>query len=305
MGVGKMAQTNSQDIWREFSCRTQDDLLLCGREYGNALSTKLPLVCLPGLTRSVRDFDALANYLGHHHEISRRIITLDYRGRGKSDYDKDWTNYTPLNEAYDVLAVTTALGLEDFILLGTSRGGIIAMLLGSLRPTVLAGVILHDIGPTIDLQGLIKIKNYLQRMPSPKNWQDATEILKSVHHSSFPNYQEEDWQKAARLTFKDDDGKPVFDFDVNLTKTLLSISADNPPPNLWPNFMSLSGKPVLTIRGALSDLLSSETLEMMDKTHPTMQKVTVENQGHVPNLMDEKALAAIEEFLKSVDEHNG
>lgn len=296
-----MEATQAANIWQEFSCRTMDDLTIRGRDYGERLSDNMPLVCLPGLTRSTRDFDAIATAISQDPEAPRRVLTLDYRGRGRSDYDPNWQNYHPLTEAQDVLNAITAAGLQDVAILGTSRGGIIAMILGALRPTILKGVILHDIGPTIDVTGLIKIKNYVSQMPQPRNWQDAADIMRTVHRGSFPNYTADDWMNAARLTFADKDGAPVVDFDRGLIKTLESISADDLPPDLWPQFMSLRAKPLLVIRGGISDLCSKETLEKMDRAHPTMKSVTVPDQGHVPSLLYPPALEAIRSFLKALD----
>lgn len=296
-----MEETQGADIWREFSCRTMDDLTIRGRDYGNRLSDTMPLVCLPGLTRSTRDFDALATLISQDSDAPRRVLTLDYRGRGRSDYDPNWKNYHPLTEAQDVLNAITAAGLRDVAILGTSRGGIIAMLLGALRPGILKGVILHDIGPTIDVTGLIKIKNYVSQMPQPRNWQDAADIMRTVHRGSFPNNNDEDWMQAARLTFADRNGAPVLDFDPGLIKTLEAISADDPPPDLWPQFMSLRAKPLLVIRGGISDLFSQATLDMMDRAHPTLKSVVVPDQGHVPSLLYPPALEAIFAFLKALD----
>jgi len=296
-----MALAESADIWKEFSCRTMDDLTIRGRDYGDRLSSNVPLVCLPGLTRSTRDFDAIATLLSQDESAPRRVLTLDYRGRGRSDYDRDWTNYSPLIEAQDVLNAIVAAGLKDVAILGTSRGGIIAMLLGSMRPGILSGVILHDIGPVIDLTGLLKIKNYVTHMPTPRSWQDAADIMQSVHKSSFPNYTADDWRRAARLTFRDKDGMPAIDFDPALAKILATVSPDDQSPNLWPQFLSLRSKPLLVIRGGISDLLTQETLEKMDRAHPTMQSVTVPDEGHVPNLMDRTVIMAIRKLLAQLD----
>lgn len=296
-----MTTTQTADVWREFSCRTMDDLTIRGRDYGDRLSGNMPLVCLPGLTRSTRDFDALATLLSQDSEAPRRVLTLDYRGRGRSDYDPDWTHYNPLTEAQDVLNAIAAAGLKDVAILGTSRGGIIAMLLGSMRPGILAGVILHDIGPSIDVTGLLKIKNYISNMPIPRSWDDAADILRTVHKGSFPNHRDEDWKRAARLTFAEREGKPAIDFDPALAKTLASVSADDRPPDLWPQFMSLRAKPLLVVRGETSDLLSEKTLETMDRAHPTMRSVTVAGEGHVPNLMNDAVVAAIKALLRDID----
>ena len=122
--------------------------------------------------------------------------------------------------------------MQDVVIFGTSRGGIIAMLLGAMRPGIMSGVILHDIGPTIDIAGLLKIKSYLTQMPTPRNWPDAAQVLKTVHKGSFPDFKEDDWHQAAHLTFANKDGQPALDFDPALTKTLASVSRDSQSPNL-------------------------------------------------------------------------
>ena len=296
-----MSAIKSADIWTEFSCSTFDGLTIRGRDYGSRLSTNTPVVCLPGLTRSTRDFDAIARLISQDSDNPRRVLSLDYRGRGQSDYDPNWQNYTPATEAGDVLNAIVAAGMQDVVIFGTSRGGIIAMLLGSIRPGIMSGVILHDIGPTIDITGLLKIKSYLTQMPVPKSWPDAAQVLKTVHKGSFPDFGEDDWHEAARLTFANQDGKPVIDFDPALTKTLANVSRDSESPNLWPQFLSLRSKPLLVIRGGISDLFSAETLEIMDRGHPTMKSVTVPNQGHVPSLMGDETVNAIKSLLKEAD----
>lgn len=296
-----MTAIKNADIWTEFSCSTFDGLTIRGRDYGDRLSTNTPLVCLPGLSRSTRDFDAIARIISQDPDQPRRVLSLDYRGRGQSDYDPNWKNYNPSIEAGDVLNAIVAAGMQDVVVFGTSRGGIIAMLLGSMRPGILSGVVLHDIGPTIDITGLLKIKSYLTRMPIPKNWTDAAQVLKTVHKGSFPDFGEEDWHEAARLTFANQDGQPVIDYDPALTKTLETVSRDSESPNLWPQFLSLRSKPLLVIRGGISDLFSEETLDTMDRAHPTMKSVTVPSQGHVPSLMGDETVGAIKALLKEAD----
>ncbi|MEM8794179.1 MAG: alpha/beta hydrolase [Pseudomonadota bacterium] len=296
-----MADTSSTDIWQDFECSATDGLMIRGRDYGSRVFDAMPVVCLPGLTRSVRDFDAIARRLSTDEIRPRRVLSINNRGRGTSDYDPNWKNYNPITEAQDVLSAITAAGLEDVVLFGTSRGGIISMLLGSMRPAIIKGVVLHDIGPEIDGKGLLRIKSYVTRMPDPKSWQDAADILKTIHQGSFPNYSPEDWMKSARLTFGDKNGAPAVDYDRNLSKTLESISPDQPIPTMWPQFMSLRSIPLLVIRGEISDLFSEKTLETMDRAHPTMQTVTVPQEGHVPNIMAENVLASLDGFLAGID----
>lgn len=288
-------------VRQDFAITMQDGIVIRGHDYGDRLSSNMPLVCLPGLTRSVRDFHEIAVKLSKSSKNPRRVITMDYRGRGRSDYDKTWENYNPLVESNDILATLTGLGLHKAAFLGTSRGGINTMLLGTMRPGLLAGAILHDIGPEIDLTGLVKIKGYVTRMPQPKNWLEAALIIKTIQKASFPNNTEEDWMEAAKQTFRDENGRPVIDYDSALMKTLASITVTSAAPNLTPQFLSLRNVPLLAIRGALSDILSAETFRTMDKLHPTMLGLTVPDQGHVPSLQTPQVFAAIESFLQGLD----
>ena len=158
--------------------RAHDDLLLAARIFDTAESDRLPLLCLAGLSRNSRDFLALGRYFSGHPTEPRRVIALDYRGRGLSDWDRNWRNYTPIVEAQDVLAAATALGIDRSIVVGTSRGGIIAMLLGALRPGLIAAIVLNDIGPVVEGTGLARIKTYLGAVRTVGSWEDAVAVIR-------------------------------------------------------------------------------------------------------------------------------
>src|SRR5262252_11021456 len=169
----------------------QDGLRLHARAYGARASSALPIVCLPGLARTAADFADLALVLLSDRE--RLVLALDYRGRGKSDYDPNPANYNLHVELADLLAVLTALGIGRAAFIGTSRGGILTMLLAVARPTAIAGCVLNDIGPVIELEGLIRIKGYVGKLPQPRNFEDAAEILRRLFHNQFPKLGHEDW----------------------------------------------------------------------------------------------------------------
>src|SRR5476649_1418640 len=238
-----------------------DGLRLHVRCHGRRSARPLPVVCLPGLARTAGDFDALAASLACDPVHPRRVIALDYRGRGESEYDRDPANYSFQTELADVLAAVTALDCLPAIFVGTSRGGILAMLLAALRPTTIAGVVLNDIGPVIEPQGLVRIKGYVGKLPQPRSFEEAGEILRRLFDAQFPKLGPEDWLANARRTFKQENGALVPTYDVKLAKTLEGVDFERPLPPLWAQFDALHDVPVMVIRGVNSDILSAATVE--------------------------------------------
>src|ERR1700716_211721 len=184
----------------------QDGLRLHVRAYGPRSSRGLPVVCLPGLARTAAAFDTLAGARATDRERPRRILALDYRGRGKSDYDRNPANYNLNVELADILSMLTALDIARAAFIGTSRGGILSMLLASARPTAIAGCVLNDIGPVIEPKGLMRIKSYVGKLPQPSSFHEAAYILRRVFGSQFPKLNDDDWVAFAFRTFKDASG---------------------------------------------------------------------------------------------------
>ena len=180
-----------------------DGLRLHVRAWGTRGGRGLPIVCLPGLTRNGADFHELATALTRDAAQPRLVVTIDSRGRGRSDYDPNPDNYSFPVELADVLAVFTALEIGPAIFLGTSRGGILAMLLGSARPAAIAGVILNDIGPVIDAQGLMRLKGYVGKLPTPRSFEEGAEILRRLGDAQFTGLSDESWVRQARQTWKE------------------------------------------------------------------------------------------------------
>jgi len=290
------------DAGRVVRIRSQDGLLLAARIFEAPASSRLPVICLPGLSRNSRDFLALGRFLAGHPTEPRRVIAVDYRGRGLSEPDPNWRNYRPVVEAEDVLSVAAALGIERAVFVGTSRGGIISMLLGALRPAMIAGVVLNDIGPVLEGRGLARIKTYLSNRRVVANWDEALALVRSISESQFPGLSETDWRAQTAAYFTETRSGLAPQFDPNLRKTVVDIDVTERIPVLWPQFMSLASLPLLAIRGENSDLLSPRTLSEMAERHPALEQLVVPGQGHAPLLRDEKTLQTIRAFASRRDE---
>jgi pimeloyl-ACP methyl ester carboxylesterase len=278
-----------------------DGLRLFVRRYGQPSDRRLPIVCLPGLTRNGADFHEVATALTADPAQSRLVLTIDARGRGRSDYDPNPENYSFPVELADVLAVLTALEIGPAIFLGTSRGGILTMLMGAVRPGAIAGVILNDIAPVIDAKGLVRLKGYVGKMPSPRTFAEGAEILRRLGDAQFPEMTAEQWLEQARRTWKDVNGHLVLDYDPKLSKTLETVDLESPLPPLWAQFDSLARAPMMVIRGANSDLLSSATVEAMRARRLDIDLVEVPAQGHAPLLAELDVIARITAFVTLCD----
>jgi pimeloyl-ACP methyl ester carboxylesterase len=273
----------------------RDGLRMYCREYGTAVPGRPAVLCLPGLTRNSRDFEAVARWLAPRH----RVLTPDLRGRGRSDYDPNWANYVPPTYAQDVAELLAQLGVPRVTVIGTSLGGLVAMLLAVLQRPLLAGVLLNDIGPEIDPRGLARIASYVGQLPPVKSWDDAAAQVRQIHGFAMPDFVAEDWMRFARATFRDEGGRPVLDMDLKIGDAA-RLPPPNPPPDLWPMFRALNGLPIALIRGALSDILAPETVERMRRECPALQVTEVPNRGHAPTLDEPASRAAIEQLLASV-----
>ncbi len=265
------------------------------RCYGPSAAKTLPVVCLPGLARHSGDFDTLASALSRN---DRRVLALDYRGRGLSEYDRDPSNYNVNVELADTIAMLAAFEAMPAIFVGTSRGGILTMLLAAVRPTAIAAAVLNDIGPVLEPQGLMRIKGYVGKMPEPTSFAEGAEVLRRLFSGQFPKLSQEDWLTAAHRMFKEENGRLAPTYDVRLAETLTGLDPEKPIATLWPQFEALAHVPVLTIRGANSDLLSATTVAAMAARHPRFQSFEVPDQGHAPLLADDDTIARIVRFIE-------
>jgi pimeloyl-ACP methyl ester carboxylesterase len=279
----------------------QDGLKLHVRAYGARATTALPVVCLPGLARTGADFHPLASAMAGDAKHPRYVLAVDYRGRGLSGYDYDADNYSLPVELADLLSVLTALEIGRAVLVGTSRGGLITMLLGAARPAAIAGVVLNDIGPVIEARGLMRIKGYVGRLPQVKSFEEGAEFLRRLFSPQFPALSPDDWMAQARRTFREQNGRIVPDYDPKLARVLRDVEIERAPPPLWQQFDSLARTPMLLIRGANSDLLSAATFEAMRARRRQCEALVVPDQGHAPLLSDEDTIARIGAFVRSCE----
>ncbi|MCV3738536.1 alpha/beta hydrolase [Rhizobium sp. TRM96647] len=300
--------TETSQPYQERFFAARDGLRLHARDYRPAIrddrqdntagDTRAPVVCLPGLSRNARDFHQFACAIAD--EPGRRVVALDYRGRGRSEEDANKANYTLAVECTDVETALDALGIESAVFVGTSRGGLILHLLAAAAPHRLKGVVLNDIGPVIEPKGLQEIAAYLNRPQAPGNWEEATVILRGTHSAAFPALSQADWQDMAQAIYVERGGAIVADFDPAIARQLLAADLTKPLPDLWAQFDAFRPFPVLAIRGEHSSLLSPETLAAMARRHPGLATVTARGQGHAPILHKPDVLAAIRDFLRTV-----
>ena len=278
----------------------QDGLRLHVREYGTRVASGLAVVCLPGITRTVADFAELAPALAAA-PPRRRVIAIDSRGRGRSEYDSNPENYNFVVELGDIVSVLTALAIGPAIFVGSSRGGILTMLLGAAHPTAIAGVVLHDIGPVVEPKGLARIKGYVGKLSQPRSFEDGADILRRVRSAQFPKLTADQWLAAARRAWQMKDGALVPTYDVRLARTLASVDMERPIPSLWNQFDTLAAMPMLVIRGGNSDILSAETVAAMRARREQMEVIEVADQGHVPLLEGESLLRGVIRFVEDCE----
>mgnify|MGYP001627976554 FL=1 len=302
--------SSEDDGFEDVFFSAPDGLRLHARDYGRDRTDTLghlPLICLPGLSRNTADFHDLALKIVNDAEASRRVVSFDYRGRGQSEWARDAEDYNVLTETDDLLAGMAALGLEHAIFLGTSRGGLIMHALAALRPAVIAGAILNEIGPVIEGAVLAQIKTYLTRAPKPANFEDAARIQKEIHGKAFPALTDHDWLDFAHAIYVEDKkGRLKGNFDPKLLNGFKDMDFSTPLPTMWPQFDSLAaGKPLLVIRGENSALLSEETVAEMTSRAPHIKTHTAQRQGHAPLLHLGSLPALIREFLGDCDRRGG
>ncbi len=274
----------------------RDGLRMYCREYGAERRDGPAVLCLPGLTRNSRDFQSLARGLSD----GWRVLTPDLRGRGRSDYDPEWRHYQPLTYVADVGELLQQRGEARVVVVGTSLGGLISMLMAAMNPAALAGVVLNDVGPEIDPAGLQRIAGYVGKLPRVRNWQDAAAQARLVNSLALPDFTDEDWMAFARATYRDDgSGNPVLDMDPLIGEAVRETPA-GAAPDLWPLYGMLAQIPVLAIRGEHSDILSASTFAQMIERKSDLRTLVVPGRGHAPTLDEPICRSAIRTFLEAI-----
>ena len=286
-----MSEAPEQTGFADRFYHAQDDLRLHYRDYGKGRSARIPALCLPGLTRNARDFHETALRLA----AERRVLCPDYRGRGGSAYDPDPRRYVPATYLSDLHHLITLAGAERVVVIGTSMGGLLAIGLAVMFPTVIAGAVLNDIGPTVEGPGLGRIIDYISKDSPQPDWPAAiAHVRERSAHLHFET--EAQWRKLAYGGFRRrDDGPLHVDWDIRLA---LPLQRDvQAMPDLWAMYRALRRVPLLVLRGERSDVLSTATFERMAREHPDCRQATISGIGHSPMLDEPQAIEAIDEFF--------
>jgi len=284
---------NADSAWADCHWTSRDGLTLHYRDYPGREDRPVVL-CLPGLTRNARDFEGLALRLAG----DWRVISPEMRGRGDSAYAKDSSTYNPFQYVDDINHLFEQAGIERYIVLGTSLGGLMTMILAMNAPERIVGAMLNDIGPVLEAEGLARIGSYVGQGRNFPTWIHAARAIEESQAIAYPDYEIDDWlAMAKRLMVLSSNGRVVFDYDMKIAEPLQRASSSDVQPDLWPGIEALAGKPVLLLRGALSDVLSAQTLSKMEAMLPGAEAVTLARVGHAPTLDEPEAVAAIERLL--------
>lgn len=290
-----LAAIPGDPAYADRSWASRDGLKLHFRDYPGR-ADRPPVLCLPGLTRNARDFSHVAEQLTG----DWRVICPDMRGRGDSAYAKDSATYNPMQYADDLVMLLEQEGIERFVAFGTSLGGLLTMIFAMTQPDRIAGALLNDVGPEIAPEGLERIRSYVGQGRSFPTWMHAARSLEEAQGAVFPNYQIADWlAMAKRCMVLSSNGRVVFDYDMKIAEPFARPGGEA-GVDMWPGIHGLNGRPVLLLRGGLSDILSPETLTKMAARLDDCEAVTVPDVGHAPMLDEPEAVAAIERLLARV-----
>jgi len=281
--------------YAEIDWQSHDGLRLYSRVYPGPKASAPTVLCLHGLTRNSRDFEDLAPHL----ERRYRVIAPDLRGRGFSARDPQIQNYQAAVYLQDILALLNRVDAPRVAVIGTSLGGMLAMMLGFGQPGRIAGMVLNDVGPEIDPVGVERIKQYAGRLPPAGSWSVAVAQTRAMFGDAWPDLAEDRWQALARRGFRPNAAGVVeVDADPGIGAALRAAPAA--APDLWPLWQALRSIPTLAIRGARSDILSAAVFVRMKRENPALEQLEVANRGHVPLLDEPECIAALDGFLSRI-----
>ncbi len=276
------------DYWYQ----SDNDLRLYARDYAHP-TPRATVLCMHGLSRNSADFAELSEAL----QQDFRVIAVDQRGRGRSAYDPDPANYSPLVYVRDMFTLLDSLAIPRAIVIGTSMGGIMSLIMAAQQPARFAAVVLNDIGPVIDPVGLDRIRRYVGKVPPVASWAAAIAQVRDLNAPIFPDWQAADWERFTRKLYREDaQGVPQLAYDPAIAISI-QASAETPPIDLWPAFAALAKIPTLVIRGATSDILAAACVAEMQQRKPDLVTIEVPNRGHAPMLDEAVARAAVLQFL--------
>jgi pimeloyl-ACP methyl ester carboxylesterase len=276
----------------EYWYRSSDGLKLFSRVFAGPSPSSPTVLCLHGLLRNSRDFEELAPHLATRF----RVVVPDIRGRGLSDRDANSGNYRLPVYIADLLQLLSGLAAPRVAVIGTSMGGLIAMLMATTHSGLVSRIVLNDVGPEIDPTGLERIRNYAGRSVPVHTWEEAIMQLRGIFGAAWPGLTQERWQQLVRRAYRTDtNGLVRADADPAIGDVIRSTSGA--APDLWPLWKTLSNTPILVLRGALSDVLSEKTAARMQQEKPDLTTLIVPSRGHVPLLDEPEVLSAIDTFL--------
>jgi pimeloyl-ACP methyl ester carboxylesterase len=287
---------------RDIVWTSHDGLKLYAAHYGPQ-DSKVTVLCMHGLTRNHKDFEPMIEGLG----MDMRFVSVDVRGRGKSDRDPSGKSYAPPVYVQDMATLTAHLNLDELILIGTSMGGLMAMLMAKAFPEKIKGIVMNDVGPEVNPAGLKRIAGYAGGNETFDSWGDAAAAIGRTQAGVYPDYGEEAWMEFARRTCVErDDGKIGFDYDPVIVQGMGSTSPGwRVNFAMWRVFATLKSIPLLIIRGETSDILTKKTAKRMLRRHKTSQLLTVPERGHTPFLDEPVSLHAIGKFLTRLSQPAG
>ncbi len=283
---------NYTDCWY----RSSDGLRLYARDYHcRNLDKHDPetVLCMHGLTRNSADFSGLASHLCERY----RVIAVDQRGRGRSDYDPEAARYTATTYVQDMFTLADQLDIPELILVGTSMGGLMSMLMAAMQPQRIRKMIINDIGPEVDPRGLARIKSYVGKSAPVHSWEDAVAQCRSINEIAFPDFSDEQWLDFTQGVYREENGALVLAYDPAIAQPMEGEASGALPPDMWAVFERCTSIPMLVVRGASSDILSPDCVKAMSAGHSGLRVVEIPHRGHAPTLTEPASLAAIDTFL--------